>query len=289
MSVTYDNNQIAIFNQVFRLLVTAGVNLPSDLMALSDAVDNITAALGGPDSLAQDTGSTSGLNYYWLAGRINTMAAGPISIAANHIALSDGATNYVECDAAGTVSKNTLGFTAGRIPMAVVTTASGAITGVTDKRPFMTLITAGSVGTSSLADGAATGVKLANAGETLQLYRQVMGTNEASNFYAPGVVDGYIADGGGYLIGMSARLSQALTGGTCLIKPTINGVAVAQTGLNLLLDGSNPQSKYATVAWAANAAYAYNAGDRLGMLFVNTGLLPDITINAAGLLRFRRS
>lgn len=51
-------------------------------------------------------------------------------------ALTDNATNYVEVSSGGTVSHNTSGFTAGKFPIAVVITASGVISSLTDKRAW---------------------------------------------------------------------------------------------------------------------------------------------------------
>jgi hypothetical protein len=63
----------------------------------------------------------------------------PVRVANGTVALTNNVVNYVERTAAGVVSANALGFTAGRIPMAKVTTAGGAITAVEDWRPAFSL------------------------------------------------------------------------------------------------------------------------------------------------------
>lgn len=50
------------------------------------------------------------------------------------IALSASSTNYIEMTTGGTVSKNTTGFTAGRIPLYQVVTDASGPTSITDKR-----------------------------------------------------------------------------------------------------------------------------------------------------------
>ena len=58
------------------------------------------------------------------------------TVADGTLALADDSTNYVEIDSAGTVSRNTTSFTAGKIPIREVTTVSGAQTVSTDKRAW---------------------------------------------------------------------------------------------------------------------------------------------------------
>lgn len=87
---------------------------------------------------AQDTGTTSALNYGYKAGVIRNNNV-TTSIAASTIALTNNTTNYVEVDTTG-VSTNTTGFTSGKFPMATVVTSAGAITTVTDKRGIAAVI-----------------------------------------------------------------------------------------------------------------------------------------------------
>lgn len=85
----------------------------------------------------QDRANTSGTTYGYMGGTVLNSSGAWALIAAGTIALTDNATNYVERTAAGTVSKNTSAFTATKIPMAKVTTVSGAITAVVDQRPML--------------------------------------------------------------------------------------------------------------------------------------------------------
>ena len=77
------------------------------------------------------TGLTLGIygGIWPLNGAFVTKADGTLS-------LTGSATNYVEIDAFGTVSKNTTGFTAGSLPLFTVSTNTTSITGISDYRPW---------------------------------------------------------------------------------------------------------------------------------------------------------
>lgn len=80
-------------------------------------------------------GTHSGLDFAYgvgIAREDNVVAR----VNAGTVTLTDDTTNYIESTAAGVVSANTTGFTAGRIPLFTVTTVSGAITAVQDDRCF---------------------------------------------------------------------------------------------------------------------------------------------------------
>ncbi|HXE60891.1 MAG TPA: hypothetical protein VN607_09295, partial [Gemmatimonadaceae bacterium] len=109
---------------------------------------------------SQNTGTTTGLVYGYNGGEIIDATGSFSHIASGTITLADNATNYVERQEDGTVSSNISGFTLGRIPMAKVTTASGAITAVEDDRMLAladratVLARTVTYTTASLADGA---------------------------------------------------------------------------------------------------------------------------------------
>jgi hypothetical protein len=77
----------------------------------------------------------TGLNVNYHAGRVRNNAT-ITDVAAGSILLTDNTTNYLEVDAAGTVSANVIGFSTGKIPLAIVVTASSAITTISDKRTW---------------------------------------------------------------------------------------------------------------------------------------------------------
>lgn len=80
--------------------------------------------------------TTAGLTFgyyggtFWCNGVISTIADGTIALIAS-------ATNFVEMSTVGVVSANTSGFTASKIPLYQVTTDSGGITVISDKRSPM--------------------------------------------------------------------------------------------------------------------------------------------------------
>ncbi|MBK9066957.1 MAG: hypothetical protein IPL76_08730 [Gemmatimonadetes bacterium] len=87
---------------------------------------------------AQNRAATAGLTYGYFGG-VTMDTGAPVRVANGTVALANNTVNYVERTAAGVVSANAAGFTAGRIPMAKVTTAAGAITAVEDWRPAFSL------------------------------------------------------------------------------------------------------------------------------------------------------
>lgn len=79
---------------------------------------------------------SSGLIWYYYGGTM--IVDGVVTQIANNtstgVTLSASATNYIEADRSGTVTKNTTGFTAGRIPLYTAVTSATTITSYTDCR-----------------------------------------------------------------------------------------------------------------------------------------------------------
>jgi len=87
------------------------------------------ATLGG-----RRQSTTSGLTWGYYGGYLFINGT-PTFINNGTLALTASATNYIELDpATGTVSKNTTGFTAGRIPLYTAVTSTVAVTAYTDYR-----------------------------------------------------------------------------------------------------------------------------------------------------------
>jgi hypothetical protein len=90
-------------------------------------------------------------------------------------AISDNATNYVYIDVANTLQVNTSGFptTADHLPLAEIVAANGAISSITDRRPWI-LFNIGATGTGTTSstfqiDSNASGPKLKNNSGELQV------------------------------------------------------------------------------------------------------------------------
>src|SRR4051794_8592361 len=126
-----NNAQLNALNSMSPAAVAAGVNL-GDL--LDQILDNIASGSLGieadawdVDSIAQhggnfsrDVDNDSGLTFGFFGGRIYVEGTGFVTVAQGTVALSASTTNYVEVSAAGAVSKNTVGFTEGRVPLYTV-------------------------------------------------------------------------------------------------------------------------------------------------------------------------
>ena len=103
--------------------------------AIAEVYTDIMDARSLADIFANNPDTTTGLTWGYKAGAIrvdNVVTA----VAASTIALTNTATNYIEVDSAGTVSRNTTSFTSGKIPLYTVVCAGGIQTVVTDKRAW---------------------------------------------------------------------------------------------------------------------------------------------------------
>lgn len=128
-----------------------------DKITTSQASKEVTANAffdaASPAALYAYRESTStGLTWGYYGGTI--MLAGVYTLIANGtLALTASATNYIEADpATGAVSKNTSGFTGGRIPLYTVVSGASTITSWTDHRAFA--IQAGYASAAQAAVGA---------------------------------------------------------------------------------------------------------------------------------------
>jgi hypothetical protein len=138
------------FNTLIDDLLSTASGKGASQVGVQDSGDNFTAtnvegvlaelasgmsALGIlADGLNEDPATTTGLTWGYQAGnlRVNNTI---VSVSAGTLSLTDDVTNYVEIDLAGSVSKNTIGFTSGRFALRKVVTASGVQTS-TDQRTY---------------------------------------------------------------------------------------------------------------------------------------------------------
>ena len=113
--------------------LTAGQLQPE--VTVNNDLNILDAAAGlALQAFSNNPATTTGLTYGYFGGKIYSNGAN-IVIAKGTIALTASVTNYVQRTAAGVVSVNSTGFTAGLIPMATVVTGASAITTITDARP----------------------------------------------------------------------------------------------------------------------------------------------------------
>lgn len=108
------------------------VDLRWDKSEATDADDKVQAGGRGRE-FGYKASTTAGLNYgYYGANLTNDGVAA--TIADGTVLLTASQTNYVERTPAGVVSANIVGFSADKIPMALVVTDAGGISAITDKR-----------------------------------------------------------------------------------------------------------------------------------------------------------
>lgn len=97
--------------------------------------------------------STTGLLAWGFYGGEMLVDGVLTAINNSSLALTASATNFVEATRAGSVSSNTAGFTAGRIPLYEVVTSAVAVTSYTDRRAWVQpLHVAGLLSRSMTAD-----------------------------------------------------------------------------------------------------------------------------------------
>ncbi|MFN7509760.1 MAG: hypothetical protein ACK6BN_16815 [Pseudanabaena sp.] len=97
--------------------------------------------------------STTGLLTWGFYGGEMLVDGVLTAINNSSLALTASATNFVEATRAGSVSSNTAGFTAGRIPLYEVVTSAVAVTSYTDRRAWVQpLHVAGLLSRSMTAD-----------------------------------------------------------------------------------------------------------------------------------------
>jgi hypothetical protein len=111
-----------------------------DTLSASDSQKEITNnelfdAASPATLFGRHASASSALTWGYYGGRFwNGSAA--VLINNGTLSLTNAATNYIEATTAGVVSSNTSGFTAGRIRIAKVVTAGGAVTSYEDHRAF---------------------------------------------------------------------------------------------------------------------------------------------------------
>lgn len=192
----------------------------------------------------------------------------------NNVGLTDDATNYLYYPADSTSSSGLL----------VNTTGYPAIT---DNVPHIRIgaisVTGGYWDISDLTDARFSNLIMPVFGMQDHLQRRAQvaigpitydnaaaGLSDQAMNYG-GYTRGFVAPRAGYLVSCSATLSAARAAGTLILKPSVNGTSLTQTGLNLTFDGTTTQTDWATVAYAAHANYAFSAGDRLSINATSDG------------------
>lgn len=217
-------------------------------------------------NIEYDSESSSGLDFYYKAGRVRNDNV-ITNVSAGYVTLADDDVNYVEVDGSGVVTDNIVGFTAGKIPLYEVTTASGVITLATDKRTWQFISGAGSATFLGLTDtpanyaGQAGKYAKVNAGENALEFStpsgagDVVGPGSAVNEHIAifdGTTGKLIKDGGSLIADLIAK-SLGTTKGDVIVF-TGSGVPI-RLGI-----GSNDQVLTADSGEASGVKWAAGGG-----------------------------
>lgn len=109
----------------------------STAQSQKEATANALFDAGSPPTIfGRRASSTTALTWGYYGGRMEVDGV-LTTIANGTVALSASTTNYVEANAAGTVSKNTTGFTAGSIPLYTIVTLTSTVDSYTDERAWV--------------------------------------------------------------------------------------------------------------------------------------------------------
>lgn len=113
---------------------TTNLDTLSSSQAQKEVTANALFDAGSPATLfGRRASTTSGLTWGYYGG-IMLVDGVLTSISNGTVALTASTTNYIESRRAGVVSKNTTGFTAGRIPLYTIVTGASSVTSYTDHR-----------------------------------------------------------------------------------------------------------------------------------------------------------
>ena len=115
-----------------------------DLIVQSQASKEVTAnnlfnALSPAALFGRRESLCTGLNWFFYGGVL--LVDGVLTVVANNAAalvLSPSTTNYIEADRSGVVSRNTVAFTPGRIPLYTAVTGTATVTSYSDQRAWVT-------------------------------------------------------------------------------------------------------------------------------------------------------
>lgn len=113
---------------------TTNLDTISSSQAQKEVTANALFDAASPATLFGRRASTTSALTWGYYGGIVLVDGVLTGIANGTVALSASTTNYVEASRAGTVSKNTTGFTAGSIPLYTIVTGASTVTSYTDHR-----------------------------------------------------------------------------------------------------------------------------------------------------------
>lgn len=248
-------------------------------------VNELMAALS-PVALFGRKQSSSGLSWDYFGGRV-TIATVPTLLPNGTITLTASNTNYVESTVAGVVSKNTSGFTAGRIALYKIVTGTATVTSYEDHRPWVSLESSALLTALTSTDGLAEGVtnlyftdaRVESALTGIQRYR-VGGFYPGAPIASALICSHEFVDSVSFLAAFSGSAG-SLRGGV---------VATAQTDFDIKKNGSSVgtmrfSSSGSTASFIAASPVTFASGDVLDVIAPGTpdATAANITFTLAGI------
>lgn len=135
--------------------LSPGVRVSNLLELAFDHLNAIYSNIESEDGFQHNFADSSGLSFAYHGATLHDGKGNLTTVSGSSVVLTGDATNYIEFNPAdSSVSANTSGFTAGRIPMFTVVagTSSFSNADVTSKRPFLAALKADTVEVDELAD-----------------------------------------------------------------------------------------------------------------------------------------
>ena len=256
--------------QLFQDILTEIAGGTVGCTSLGSDIDSLCLG-GGSFSYDPDASAAAGgLSFVYGPGQIRA-AATVINTAGATLTLAGSATNYVEVSAAGVVSSNLVGFTAGRYALYTVVTASAAILTVTNAKTLISWtppasVTGALLSTTAASRSAHVPVGTLTTTATYLTIAPCTGTVTAASLVSPLAV---AASDANYWTVSAVNLGAAGAGSQALLTATAANTTKATGGHALAVNV--PQAL--TLTGTLNV----NDGDVLAVTFAATGAPTPLT------------
>lgn len=144
----YTGGLSQLFNDILSTIASGDIGIQS-------AATDVDAICLGGGEFTYNPDTTTGLTLGYNAGRYHN-GYQLVNVSAGTVGLAASSTNYIELDRSLGIQTNTTGFTAGRMPLMVVTTSTSAVLTVANNRCIICLIGPNGVSGQMLSTPAST-------------------------------------------------------------------------------------------------------------------------------------